>query len=161
MAAPDPKDPRFRPYRAAAWALYLVVAVGFSLLVTVSVYKSVLEMTPDRPRVAGETLTVAQCVEEARSLWDELELRRRNLGAAEQARHVDQAWSDFRMSWLRREREIEARCAVDAPGREKVRVLFSRLEEVLDNYTTATVQFAGGVGPSVDAFKKALDEARP
>ena len=48
----DPKDPQFRPYRAVSLGVYLVFTIGFSCLIIFSVYRSVLQMTPDRPPAA-------------------------------------------------------------------------------------------------------------
>lgn len=154
----DPKDPRFRPYRGLAWAVYLTVAVGFSSLIIYSVFKSVLTMTPDAPTSVGSPLDEAQCLARAKTLFDELEVHRKSLADAPDTSRADQAFLDFRLDWLKRKRDTEARCGLDA--RPRAQKAFASLERVLDLYTTASVQFAGGVGPAIDEFKSVVD-ARP
>lgn len=159
MAAENPKDPRYRPFRAAMWALYLTVAVGFSLLVTVSVYTSVREMTPSFPQTVGRPLSAADCVTEARTLFAELEARRQGLASEPRPTESDLAWTKFRVEWLNRERGLEARCSPKEQGREKLEAMFARLNRVLDLYTTSAVQFAGALGPSVEELRQSFDEA--
>lgn len=151
----NPKDPRFRPYRGLAWAGYLVFAVGFSSLIIFSVFKSVLSMTPDAPAFAGSSLDEAQCMGEARNLFTELESRRKGLGDSKEIVKSDQAFLDFRLDWLTRKRAIEARCGLGS--RPRVKATYDSLDRVMDLYTTASVQFAGAVGPATDELKTLLD----
>lgn len=158
MSAPgDPKDLRFRPFRAAAWAVYLVVSVGFSSLIIYSVFRSVLNMTPDAPRGGAQVLAEDACAREVRALFLELEGRRQQLAQGGDARTADQRFIAFRLEWLRREKELEARCVVDGAGRQRLARLFATMERVLDLYTTATVQFSGGVGPAIDDLRAQLE----
>lgn len=152
--APDPKDPRFRTFRGAAWVVYLVFAVGFSSLIIYSVFKSVLEMSPGRPatsQVSGE----AECLIQARALFTELEQQRRDSTQAPEVTKADARFLKFRIDWLGRKRALEARCGLES--RPQLKATFASLERVLDLYTTASVQFAGGVGPTVDELKRQLD----
>lgn len=153
-ATPDPKDPRFRPFRAFAWATYLVVATVFSLLVTVSVVRSVWRMTPPELPPAPEW-SAGDCVRTAKALFDELESQRRRLTDGATVRRADADWLEFRSEWLGRYRQSEAHC-----HEPKARAAFVRLEEVLDLYTTGAVQLAGEMGPTLDAFRAALDAAQ-
>lgn len=148
--AADPKDPRFRTFRALLLGVYLVFTIGFSLLIIFSVYRSVLRMTPDR-LPPGEVQSEADCLKDARSLFGELEGRRKQQGLEADVQHSDQRFLQFRVEWLKRKRAIESHCAL--ANRENVREAFSSLDRVLDLYTTASVQFSGAVGPTVDKFK--------
>jgi hypothetical protein len=159
MATLDPKDRRLRPFRIAAWAVYLSVAVSFSLLIVGSVVRSTAHMTPPRPRAVAERLPVEGCVGQATQLFNQLEAERQRLGSAPQVTRADQSWTSFRLDWLTRERELEARCGLDEAGREALQPVFSELVDVLDAYTTATVQFSGGVGPKIEAFRRAAAAA--
>ena len=150
----DPQR-QFRPYRTAAWAGYLVVAVGFSLLIIVSVYRSVLAMSP--PRVASEAgpvLSEGECWGSVRQQFQELESGRKRLGEAPQVAHADQRFLEMRVNWLKRLRDLEAQCAVSQ--RPQLKEALVDLEHLLDLYTTASVQFSGAVGPAVDDFKSRL-----
>jgi hypothetical protein len=159
MAAADPQDPRFRPYRMAMWALYLVVAVGFSTLIIISVFSSVLKMSPSFPAAKGDAAPVSECLQGTKSLFAELEAGRQGLIRKEPVTTADLAWVQFRQDWVTRAHQLKARCAVDQPGREKLADVFKHLDEALNLYTTATVQFAGGVGPTVDALHEAMRAA--
>lgn len=155
--ASDPKDPRFRPFRTAAWAVYLVVAVGFSSLIIYSVFSSVFRMTPGRPTGITDIMTEKDCAIEARALLADLDEHRKALFADKDTRTADQRFLPFRNDLLRRKKLLEARCAIDAKERAALRDMFATLDQVLDLYTTSTVQFAGGVGPALDSLKEQLD----
>lgn len=157
MSAPPPKDPRFRPFRAVSWAVYLVVAVGFSSLIIYSVFRSVLNMTPSRPPSGGPLLAEAECVTRARALFDELERERRALTEVAPTRQADQRFLKFRVDWHTRQQQLESQCA--AGERPRLKRAFATLDRLLDLYTTATVQFSGAVGPAVDELRRQLDGA--
>jgi hypothetical protein len=154
--ADDPKDPRFRPFRAVSLGIYLVVTIGFSCLIIFSVYRSVLSMTPERPPV-GELRSEEACLADARSLFAELEQQRQQAVTQAVARS-DQRFLKFRVEWLTRKRGFEASCGLE--NRDQVRKAFSLLERALDLYSTASVQFAGTAGPTLDELKELL-EPRP
>ena len=159
MSEPRARDPRFRPYRAASWALYLVVSVGFSGLIIFSVFSSVLRMTPARPAEGPDVLTVAQCAAGARALFVELDLARRNQSEGE-ATLADRRFLDFRNDWLGRKRRLESECALSQPSREALRELLATLEAVLDLYTTGSVQFASAAGPTIERFREQLERVK-
>ncbi|MGV3619781.1 MAG: hypothetical protein ACO1OB_03130 [Archangium sp.] len=152
--APDPKDPRFRSFRGAAWAVYLTFAVGFSSVIIYSVFKSVLAMSPERPNTA-EVISEGECLREARVLFSELEQYRKDATISPDVAHADERFLKFRIPWLTRKRGLEAKCALDS--RANLKAAFGSLEHVLDLYTTNTVQFASGVGPTIDALKLQLE----
>ncbi|MCI0569131.1 MAG: hypothetical protein L0Y66_00110 [Myxococcaceae bacterium] len=163
MAATDPRNPRYRPFRAAVYAVYLTVVTAFCLLVIVGVVRSVRRMTPDRPPSPDTLLTPRECVEGAQALFDELETARRSLERGEdesEARGAAERWSDFRVAWLANLRGLEARCAPEARSRVVLLPVFQDLERVLDLYTTHAVQYAGEVGPTVDRLREDLRAAR-
>lgn len=157
MSEPS-KDPRFRPFRAASWALYLVVAVGFSSLIIVSVYRSVLRMTPERPAGVTERYGEQECLDRSRALFQELEQQRRAQSEGADTRHGDQRFLRFRVDWLGRKVALEARCAPEE--RPRVKSVFASLDRLLDLYTTGSVQFSGTTGPTIDALRQQLDGAR-
>lgn len=155
MSTPDPKDPRFKVARRVTLGIYLAFSISFSCLIIYSVFKSVWEMSPDQPP-AAQTISEAECITEARQLFGELDQRRQLLATGAEVSHVDQSFLEFRVKWLQRKRALEARCALDL--RPSLKETFATLEKVLDLYTTESVQFAGGVGPSVDELKSQLGE---
>jgi hypothetical protein len=151
--AEDPKDPRYRPFRAASLGVYLVVTVTFSCLIIFSVYRSVLRMTPDRPP-ASEAQPEAECLRGASELFTELEAQRKLQGDQPDVAHSDQRFLQFRVEWLQRKRTLESRCGLES--RERVKAAFDSLDRVVDLYTTNSTQFSGAIGPSIDEFKKTV-----
>jgi hypothetical protein len=148
--AEDPRDPRFRPFRGAAFGVYLLFTVTFCVFIIVSVYRSVLGMTPDE-QPAAEVLPEEQCFTQLRGLFTELEGARKELGEQPVVVKADARFLQFRVEWLRKKRVLEAQCGLQS--REKARAAFASLDRLVDLYTTASVQYAGAVGPTVDEFK--------
>ena len=161
MAEPDPKkDPRYRPYRVAMYALYIAVVSTFSMFVIVSVVRSVIQMTPTRAPDTDKVLTPRECVERAEALWKELDTRRREITVQGPAKRVDEEWTTFRVQWMTRFRGVESQCALDSQNRVELKQLFGRLEQVNDLFTTHSVQYAGELGPAVDALRESLARLR-
>lgn len=149
-------DPRFRPFRGLMWVLYIAFASYVGIAVTVSVLQSVESMTPGRKRIEGTALDAQGCRAHAVRLFEDLERQRRELARAASVRRVDAEWTTFRVKWMNEFRDAEGRCDVEAKGRESTREMFDALEKVADLYTTHAVQFAGEVGPALDALKASL-----
>lgn len=154
-------DAKYRPYRGAMWALYIAFASFIGLCVTISVIRSVQAMSPSRPPRGGTALDPEACRALAQQLFAELDGRRQKLASAETVRLVDADWTRWRVGWMNEFRDAEARCDVDAPERKQTREIFSALEKVADHYTIHAVQFAGEVGPAVDALRAALKPNQP
>ena len=143
------------------YAIYVAVVAAFSALVGISVIRSVVEMSPRaHPASPGDLLPASRCVSEAEALWRTLDDERKEFTRSQPARSVDEEFSHFRVEWLRRLRDLEGRCVADSPQRKPLREVFRRLEQVQDLYTTHAVQYAGEVGPAVDALLAALARAR-
>jgi hypothetical protein len=160
VSAPDPRDPRYRPFRAAAYGIYIAVVCAFCLAVLVSVSRSVSAMTPAKRASAEKVLSYRECLDAASELWSQLESEREKLVRTTPARKVDKQWMDFRTAWLERLREREAQCALESRDRAPLKEVFRRLEDVQDLYTIHAVQYAGEVGGVVDALHGAFSSAR-
>lgn len=160
MSAPDPRDPRFRPFRAAAYGLYIALVSAFCLAVIVSVSRSVASMTPAKKPAAETVLSYRECLDAAAELWSRLESEREKLVRTTPARAMDKQWMDFRTAWLQSMREREAQCALESRDRTALKEVFLRLEDVQDLYTIHAVQYAGEVGGVVDALHGAFATAR-
>jgi hypothetical protein len=156
MAPDDPKDPRFARYRLAALALYLVLTIGFSGLIIISVFRSVAAMSPKAP-AAAQSLSERACATQARAMYDELDTKRRTISTEPNVATSDLRWSEFRLDWLTRVRQLEAQCDLQDPSREKLKHVFKQLDHVLDLFTVQAVQFAGEIGPSLDAIRSSLE----
>jgi hypothetical protein len=149
-------DARYRPFRAAVWVVYIGITAVIGGLVTIGVTKSVWSMTPKVHSSGGPLLTPSECVHRARSLYAELDSKRQALSSAPEVRKADQEWTQFRMGWLSQLRDAEGACGIDEPGREGLKKVYEQLDKLMDLYTTHAVQFAGEVGPTLDALKASL-----
>jgi hypothetical protein len=154
------KDPRYRRFRAAAYGLYIALVSVFSLMIIVSVTRSIQAMTPPRLPPAEPTLSVRECLDGAQQLWRDLEREREALVNLSPARSVDQEWMVYRTGWLKQLRERESHCALESHERPLVKAVYTRLEHVLDLYTIHAVQYAGEVGGAVDSLHDAFAAAR-
>ena len=158
--ANDPKDPRFRRFRTAVYAVYLVIVGVFSALVIFSVFRSVRAMTPKAATESETVLTVRECLDGANTLWQRLDDERKGFSAKHPANKVDQDFMQFRVTWLRDLRDLQARCAVQSHNRTELRDLFVRLERVENLYMTHSVQYAGEIGPAVDKLDASFEAVR-
>ncbi len=158
MNAKATSDRRFVRFRALSWAVYLVVAVGFSCLVIYSVFSSVFAMTPERPEThVGLRLEPRACLAEFRRLAEELNRSRIDVVREGNPRTADQRFLVFRTEWLQKKREIEARCAIEESDRSQLEETSAALEHLLDLYTTGTIQFSSAIGPTVDKVNRLLE----
>ncbi|HVP59799.1 MAG TPA: hypothetical protein VMT11_04550 [Myxococcaceae bacterium] len=154
------RDPRYRPFRVAVLAVYLVVVSVFCILITASVFRSVQAMSPRREPIRTATLDREACAERASALLDEMEGHRRALTGITPASLADTTWMSFRVEWLDRLRQAERSCGVDAPERHDLAELFRQLEHLEDLYTTSAVQYSGEIGPALDRFHRMMARAR-
>lgn len=158
--SPPPKDPRFRPFRGAVYALYLSVATAFCLLVLISVLRSIDAMTPDELPPATPIYSVQTCLEGAERLFGELEQARKAMGDGKEVRRAAVRWTDFRVSWLQRMRVLESHCALESTDRPGMEPVFRDLRRLAEAYSTHAVQYAGEVGRLVDRLHRRMDRAR-
>lgn len=156
--SPQSKDPKYRPYRVATYAVYLIVVCGFSLLVIVSVFRSAKKMTPEVPkRTKGPGLSTAQCVSRARGLWNDLEAERQHFSLSKNSEALQTHWQAFRLAWISRLRKAQAACGSGSDA--AVRKVFGKLEAVENLYTTSAVQYGNEIAPAVADFRGALTKA--
>ncbi|XXF75000.1 hypothetical protein P2318_18175 [Myxococcaceae bacterium GXIMD 01537] len=161
MSVPEPrKDPRYRPFRAAAYGVHIAVSTVFSLWIIVNVSRSVAAMTPERQPPAPTLLSYRECLDAAQDLWADLEREREKLVRTQPARDVAEEWMRARTAWLERVRAREAQCGLKSRDRVLLQAVYQRMERVLDLYTIHAVQYAGEVGHGVDALQDAFEAAR-
>lgn len=161
MSAPDPrKDPRYRSFRAAAYGVHIALSAVFCVWIIVNVGRSVAGMTPGR-QPAAPLISYRECLDEARTLWNELESAREALVRTQSTRRDgDQEWMRLRTAWLERLRANEARCGLQSRDRAPLLAVYQRLEHVLDLYTLHAVQYADKVGGGVESLRSAFEAAR-
>ncbi len=152
MADENRQDPRFRRFRVASLAVYLVLTFAFSSMIIWSVFRSVFAMTPKAPQTTTVS-TVSKCASDARGLFEALETRHRELLGEPNVAASDVRWAEFRLGWLTRLKEVEAGCDLSDPSREKLKAALRQMNHVLDLYTVHAVQYAGEIGPTLDATR--------
>ena len=76
---------------------------------------------------------------------------------ADRRRDDDHRFLDFRGDWLTRKRRLESGCGLERPERRALKATLDRMEALVDLYTTASVQFAGSLGPAIEAVRGQLE----
>ncbi len=142
------------------YALYMGAVSLISILIIISVVRSVVAMSPGRPPTPEKVLTVRECLDAADTLFREVEEHRRKLTDQPSARKADEAWGRFRVDWLSRKRQTESNCALESRSRTQVQKVYGRLERVMDLYTIHATQYAGEIGLTVDELKESIKTAR-
>lgn len=161
MAQTSPRDPRFRPFRAAAYAVYLVLVVGFCSLLIYSVITSVRRKSPAALPASEQVLSVRECVEKAQALFTQLESEREGFVRRGPAQETEARWGGFRDAWMAEFRTLESRCAPQGTrSRPGLRPIFEQLERLQDRYATHATQFAATLGDEIDVLRALLAEAR-
>jgi len=160
MAKPEAKDARLRSFRVGAYLGYIAVVTVFSALIINSVVRSVVAMTPPHLPASPETLTVRECLDRSDALWNELEAHRRAMADTAAARDADAQWLAFRLDWIKRHRVAESMCALESHQRVALKAVYRRLERAMALYTTNAVQYEGEIGPTVEALRKAREQAQ-
>lgn len=160
QSVPPAKDPRFRPFRGATYAVYLLAVTVFCVLVLISVLRSIDAMSPEKLPETSPPLTVAECVDGAGALYAELENARREMGGGAAATEAALRWGDFRVAWLTRMRKLEASCATSSQSRPGLAPVFVQLKKLVEVHSTHAVQYSGEVGPAVVKLHRLMAVAR-
>lgn len=112
---PEPRDPRYRPYRFAMWVAYfLAIALSIGAVVA-SVVKHL--SGPHRPQAVGTLptrVTVRVCVQELEALHREQGERAWRLGGEVGAPAALAAFDTWSREWEQRVEDLSDRCRLDA-----------------------------------------------
>ena len=112
---PPVRDPRYRPFRLALWALYFtVLAIALALVIT-SIVRHL--RGPHRPPVTGALPTraaVRVCVVELEALHHEQNLRAWRLAEEIGEHGAIQRWEIWARDWEQRVDDLADRCRLDA-----------------------------------------------
>jgi hypothetical protein len=117
------RDPRYRPFRAALWVIYLLVVGISSTLAIRSIVRNL--RGPQQPAVAGELPTRAAlrvCVAELEGLHREQNERAWRLGTDAGEGDAVHRWQVWSREWEQRVRDLAERCHIDggAPARDEL-----------------------------------------
>ena len=104
------------------------------------------------------------CLADMESLQGELRKRLDAVFAATPARRSsEQEWETWSPAWRARLLQISARCRLeegDVPEARPLREAYKNLVGVHRLYTTLSVQFAQGIGPTIDQLNLSMEKAR-
>ena len=170
MSERPPRDPRLRPYRAAAWVIYfttILVAVGFLI---VSVVKTLRGRARRAPPVATSPLptrtTLRVCMDDLDSLYQEQNQRAWAMGTRFEGTSPLATWRDWAPRWEERVEDLSDRCRLDVArgewARERADMAAARdamlaLHRV---YTAQVNRFADESGDLARAAAEAMAHAR-
>ncbi len=156
MSDAPASEPNFRPFRLVLWVFYFVFTVTVALLVTYSVFKSTMELSPGRPAPQRE-LSVSECSVAASALIDSLETSRQQFASEPDP---GEKFVEARVGWLKLKRQLEADCRIDDSDRASLKGAFDALESLVNAYTTHAVAFGSEVTPEMKATRRALAAVR-
>lgn len=112
---PPPRDPRYRPFRLALWALYFgVIALSLGVVLT-SIVRNL--RGPHRPAATGALPTRAAlrvCVTELQALHEEQNARAWRLGDEVGEGDAIVRWETWAREWEQRVDDLADRCRLDA-----------------------------------------------
>lgn len=163
------RDPRYRPFRMALWAIYLFL-VGVSSFVAIrSIVKNL--SGPAHPVAEGELPTRAAlrvCVAELEALHREQNERAWRLGTDAGEGDAVHRWQVWSREWEQRVRDLAERCRLDAPappreefgGREELAKARDAVLAVHRAYAVQVSRFAQEEATLAHAAATALREAR-
>jgi hypothetical protein len=162
------RDPALRPYRAAAWVVYFLVAIGGIGLFATSVARSL--RSPSRPdRSPGALPTRAAlrvCLGDVELLYREQNQRAWALGTEFEGRDPLGAWNVWAKVWEERVDDLSQRCRLDAGGAEdaSARAELAGARDALlalhRAYAAQVNRFAQEEGDLANAAAEALAHAR-
>jgi hypothetical protein len=121
--------------------LYLFIASLFSLLVAVSVIKSVATMTPKRTLVAP-TQSMDDCRKQGWLLWESLEEERKSFVSPELK--TANNWMEYRAHWITQLEALQKGCA-DLESQK----LFQALRKLMEVYSKHMTSFAQELVPAM------------
>ena len=115
--AVPPRDPRLRPYRAAAWLFYFAaIAVAVGLFVA-SVVKTLRGRPRREPAVAASTVptraALRVCMDDLDALYQEQNQRAWAMGMRFEGPSPLATWNDWAPRWEERVADLSDRCRLD------------------------------------------------
>ena len=166
---PPARDPRYRPFRMALWAVYftvLALALGVALTSIVRHLRG-----PHRPAVTGALPTRAAmrvCVTELEALHREQNLRSWRLAEEIGEEGAVQRWEIWARDWEQRVDDLADRCRLDAKepdpqgfgGREELARAREAVLSLHRGYRAQVNRFAQEEADRARRVTEALQQAR-
>ncbi len=170
LRAVAPRDPKLRPYRAAAWVLYfaaIAIAVGFFV---VSVVRTLSSRARRAPPTATSTLptraTLRVCMDDLEALYVEQNQRAWALGTHFEGAQPLAAWREWAPRWEERVEDLSDRCRLDvtkgewANERSEMAAARDAMLALHRAYTAQVNRFADEHGDLARAAAESMAHAR-
>ena len=162
------RDPRFRPFRAFMWVVYLL---AIALAVTAMVLSITRNLTGSRPPAKGALPTRAAsrvCAEELDALYRDLNQRAWKLGGEIGAADAVERFGTWSLEWEQRLEDLGDRCRLDVPsgqqgefaGRAELAQARDAVLALHRAYRAQVNRFAGEQAELARAAASAIEAAR-
>lgn len=171
----SPRDPRFRPYRAALWLTYFaVILIGIAIM-SVSIARSL--RGPSRPaRAQGPLPTRAAlrvCLLDLEGLYQEQNQRAWTLGLDLEQPDPIGAWNTWSHEWEHRVDDLGDRCRLDdhsgadaaaraelAGARDALRALHRAYAAQVNRFAQEHADLARGAAEALAHAREAVGRVR-
>lgn len=162
------KLPLKNPVKNAFNGLYVAFIAFFAFVLISGAVKGARRHQGVRPDAAPvssvDAAAVASCLSDMERLDAELRERMNAVFSATPARHSSETeWETWSPQWRTRLMEVSARCRLDendVPAAAPLHGAYEGLVRAHRLYTTLSVQFAQGIGPTADQLEAAMKAAR-
>lgn len=159
--------PEYKKFRAAGWAIYLLLACWVCGGLYVYVYlgaRARQGVVPDMPAAGSvDAANLTACMDGLESLHGQLHTQIQTLIRTRPVEAGRVAWEEWSPGWRAKLLEVGARCRLevgDVPGSRNLKVAFDRLKAVHRQYTTMVTQYSKEIGPHIDSLDLAMKQAR-
>lgn len=162
------KIPLHNPVKTAFNGLYVAFLAYLAVVLISGAVKGARHhqgiRPPPAPIFSVDSNAVASCLDSMEQLAGELRARMDAVFSATPARHGSETeWETWSPDWRTKLMEVSARCRLDendAPAAAPLHAPYAALIQAHRLYTTLSVQFSQGIGPTADQLEAALKAAR-
>ncbi len=162
------KHPAKNPVKAVFNGIYVAVIAFVAFVLIAGAVRGARAHQGERPEPAApaevDRAAARACLADLEKLDGELRERMDAVFSATPARRSSETeWETWSPQWRARLLQVSARCRLDendAPEAMPLRDAYQGLIRAHRLYTTLTVQFAQGIGPTIDQLNVSMDKAR-
>ena len=168
------KPPLKNPVKALFNALYIALVAYFAYVLIASSISGARALSGVRPAPASPAAVTSEvivgCLADLEALEKDLQRHMdavihvsTDLDETPARRSTEQSWEAWSPAWRAKLLSVGARCRLeerDVPAAEPLAEVYRSLVSVHRLCTTLSVQFAQGIGPSIDELNAAMAKAR-
>lgn len=162
------KHPVKNPVKAAFNGIYVAAIAFMAFVLIAGAVRGARAHQGERPQPAAasevDRAAARACLADLEKLDAELRERMDAVFSATPARRSSETeWETWSPQWRTRLMQVSARCRLDendAPESMPLNGAYQGLIRAHRLYTTLTVQFAQGIGPTIDQLNVSMEQAR-